>query len=393
MSIHELALDALFTQGGPGAAIMRRFGLLHPKLDVASTRAALILATVTWVPLLILSAIQGLALGGANIPFLKDIAAQVRFLVAVPILALADIPVGFRLRELVRHFLDAGLIRVQDGPRFNDILLEAIERRDSHIAGIVLAAVAYIATYLNFAGGRLQRGSIWYMPGMAGHLSLAGYWYVLVALPIFQFLILRWIYRMFNWARFLFEVSRLDLKMSAAHPDAAGGLAFLGKSLIPLGTIAFALSAVTSGGIASRVFIAGAELQSFAAAYGALLLITLIIFAGPLLIFTPRLMRLKYQGTLKYGVLADRYTELFEEKWLALREGERADESFLGTSDIQSLADLGNSFGLVRKMRVFPVEPSDFMALVISTLLPALPLLTAVMPVSEILKGLLKLIA
>jgi hypothetical protein len=393
MSIRETALESLFTQGGPGARIMRRFHLLHPELGVASTRAALILAVVTWVPLLIFSAIQGLLVNGAKIPFLEDIAAQTRFLLAVPLLVLADIPVGFRMREMVRHFLNSGLIRERDRGRFGEILVQAVEVRDSRTSEIVVVALAYIATYLNFSQGQLQQGSTWYTPGTPGHLSLAGYWYVLVALPIFQFLIFRWIYRMFNWARFLFRVSRLDLKLSAAHPDAAGGLAFLGKSLIPLGTVTFALSSVTSSAIASRVFVASAQLQSFATAFVALFLITLIIFVGPLLVFTPRLVRLKYQGMLKYGVLAGRYTQLFEDKWVELRDGERASESVLGNNDIQSLADLGNSFELVRKMRVFPVEPSDFIALALATLLPGLPLLTAVMPLSEILKNLLKLIA
>jgi hypothetical protein len=86
-------------------------------------------------------------------------------------------------------------------------------------------------------------------------------------------------------------------------------------------------------------------------------------------------------------------TQLFEQKWVALADGRQADESVLGTGDIQSLADLGNSFELVRKMRVFPVEPSDFVALAIPALVPVLPLLTTVMPLSEILRDLLKLIA
>jgi hypothetical protein len=393
MTTREAPLESLFTEGGPGSGMMHRFRLLHPELGVASGRAAVTLAALSWLPLLILSASQGLLLGGAKIPFVKDIAAQARFLLAVPLLVLADIPVGFRLREMVRQFLNSRLVREQDRSRFEEMLIDAVAIRDARIAEIVVVALAYIATFLNFAQGQLQRGSTWYTPDATSRLSLAGYWYVLVALPTFQFLIFRWIYRMLNWALFLSKVSRLDLRLSAAHPDAAGGLGFLGKSLIPFGTITFALSTVVSGAIASRVLFAGAQLQSFALVYVALLIITLILFAGPLLIFTPRLIRLKYQGMLKYGLLADRYTQLFEQKWVALAEGRQADESVLGTDDIQSLADLGNSFELVRKMRVFPAEPSDFVALAIPALVPVLPLLTTVMPLSEILKDLLKLIA
>jgi hypothetical protein len=281
MSRREVPLESWFTQGGPGAAIMRRFRLVHPELGVGSGRAALALATVSWLPLLTFSAMQGYLFSGATIPFYKNIAAQTRFLLAVPILILADIPVGLRLREMVHHFLNSGLIRENERERFGAILFDAIEARDSRIAGILVASLAYIATYLNLAHGQLQRGSTWYTPVGAGHLALAGYWYVLVALPIFQFLILRWIYRMINWARFLFKISRLELKLSAAHPDAAGGLGFLGKSLIPFGVIRFALSSAVSGAIASRVIFAHVELQSFAAVYVALVIVSLAISPDP----------------------------------------------------------------------------------------------------------------
>jgi hypothetical protein len=393
MSAPETPLESLFTEGGPGARLMHRLRLLHPELEVGSVRAAVTLAALSWLPLLILSASQGLLLSGAKIAFLRDIAAQTRFLLAVPLLVLADIPVGFRLREMVRQFLSSGLVQDHDRSKFEEMLVDAVAIRDSRLAEIVVVALSYVATFLNFARGQLQLGSTWYTPDMTNHLSLAGYWYVLVAVPIFQFLIFRWVYRMFNWSLFLWKVSRLDLRLSAAHPDAAGGLGFLGKSLIPFGTITFALSTVVSGAIASRIIFAGAHLQSFVAAYLALLVITLIIFAGPLVIFTPRLFQLKYRGMLRYGVLADRYTRLFEQKWVELGSLPEADESVLGSSDIQSLADLGNTFELVRKMRVFPVEQSDFIALAIPAIVPALPLLTTVMPLSDIIKNLLHLLA
>jgi hypothetical protein len=65
----------------------------------------------------------------------------------------------------------------------------------------------------------------------------------------------------------------------------------------------------------------------------------------------------------------------------------------LGTGDIQSLADLGNSFEIIMKMRILPVELSDFIAFALPGLIPALPLAATVMPLGEIVKDLLKLIA
>ena len=350
------------------------------------------LALFTWVPLLVLSALQGMLLSGPDIPFLKDIAAHSRFLLAVPVLVLADMPIGYRLREMVLQFRNSGLVRAEERQRFDEIVDDATTMRDSRLGEIAIVILAYTTTYLNFAGFGFQRWSSWIRPEMDGHFSIAGYWFLLVATPIFQFLLLRWFYRMLVWGRFLRKVSGLSLRLSAAHPDAAGGLGFLGKSLIPFGVITFALSAVISGAIASRVLYAGAQLQTFGPIFAALLIFSLIVFVGPILVFTPKLFRLKYEGTLKYGVLADRYTRLFEAKWVELGARKEVDGSVLGSSDIQSLADLGNSFELVRKMRVVPIEPSDFIALTVPAIIPAIPLLTTVMPLSEILKELLRMV-
>jgi hypothetical protein len=117
----------------------------------------------------------------------------------------------------------------------------------------------------------------------------------------------------------------------------------------------------------------------------------LLIFAGPMLIFVPKLLALKQRGLMEYGTLGSRYTQDFHRKWI---EGsEPSKEPMLGTGDIQSLADLGNSFEIIRKMRIIPVEGRDFIAMVLPGLIPALPLAATVMPLGEILKDLLKLVA
>jgi hypothetical protein len=73
--------------------------------------------------------------------------------------------------------------------------------------------------------------------------------------------------------------------------------------------------------------------------------------------------------------------------------GGTTDESPLGSGDIQSLADLGNSYLMLKKLRAVPIEAADFVAMAIPGLVPALPLAATVMPVSEIMKGLLHLLA
>jgi len=377
-------------EGGPGDALMKRLRLIRPEFGAASARTAIILAVITWFPLLVFSSIEGLALGGARIPFLYDLAAHARFLVAVPILVLAEIPIGRRLREVVKHFLNAGLVRESEQKRFASYVVDTVRFHDSHLAELTLLALAYISTYIALSKTSLQSGSTWFEPSLTTGLSPVGYYYAFVALPIFQFLMYRWGYRMVVWTRFLSQVSKLDLLLTPTHPDGAGGLGFLGKGAIPFGITLFALSSVVSAAIASRILFSGATLEQFELIYVTLILLALIIFAGPLLLFAPKLFRLKQAGLLRYGTLASRYTRLFDSKWLDADN--TSEEPLLGTADIQSLADLGNSYELVRKMRVVPIQLNDFIGIALPGVIPALPLAATVMPVGEILKGVLRLL-
>jgi len=376
-------------EGGPGDALMRRLRLIRPELGTASARTAIILALVTWFPLLVFSVIEGLALGGAKIPFFYDIAAHTRFLITVPILVLAEIPIGKRLRGMAKHFLDAGLVPESERKQFNSYIVDTVRFHDSRLAGLILIAVTYFTAYIVFSETSLQSGSSWFEPSSTG-FSPVGYYYAFVAIPIFQFLMFRWAFRMFVWTRLLWQISNLDLLLTSTHPDGAGGLGFLGKGTIAFGAILFGLSSVVSASIASRVLFGGARLEDFELTYAALIVTLLIVFAGPLLVFYPKLFRLKQDGMLQYGTLASRYTQQFESKWASGSDGSK--EPLLGTADIQSLADLGNSYELVRKMRVVPIELRDFIAIALPGGIPALPLAATVMPVGEILKQLLRLL-
>jgi hypothetical protein len=377
-------------EGGPGDALMKRLRLIRPELGEASARTAIILAAITWIPLLAFSFVEGLALGGAKIPFLYDIAAHARFLVAVPILVLAEIPIGRRLRGVAKHFLDAGLVREDERQRFANAVVDTVRYHDWHVAELALLALSYITSYTAISKTSLHSGNMWYESSGTLGLSPVGYYYALVALPIFQFLVYRWGYRMVVWTRFLWHISKLDLLLTPTHPDGAGGLGFLGKGSIPFGAILFALSSVVSAAIATRILFGGATLEEFELTYAAFILLALVVFAGPLILFAPKLLRIKQTGLLEYGTLASRYTQQFGRKWVDSTNP--AGEPLLGTADIQSLADLGNSYEVVSKMRAVPIELSDFIAMALPGVIPALPLAATVMPVGEILKGILRLL-
>jgi len=325
--------------------------------------------------------------GSAAVPFLLDVDVHVKFLVVIPLLIAAELVVHQRMRPLVNQFLKQGLIPESARTRFDDAVASALRLRNSVLAELLLIAFVYgFGILFMWRHYMVLNTATWYATPSAGGstLTLPGLWYGFVSLPIFQFLVIRWVFRLFIWARFLWQVSRLELNLVPTHPDRAGGLGFLSSVLFAFIPIAAGFGALLAGNLADRIFYAGAKLPDFKLQIAAGVVVLVFVFVGPLLVFAPRIAQAKRTGLLEYGVLAQRYVREFDAKWL--REGAPADASPLGHEDIQSLADLANSFDIVRTMRTAPVAMQDILRLAIAALVPIAPLLLTVMPLEELVK-------
>ena len=138
--------------------------------------------------------------------------------------------------------------------------------------------------------------------------------------------------------------------------------------------------------LANRIFYAGEKLPDFKAQIIGTVATMVLFVVGPSLSFMPALAAAKRTGQREYGTLAQRYVREFDDKWL--RGGAPPDEPFVGSGDIQSLADLGNSYEVVRTMRLFLVTRDAVIQLGVATMLPLAPLLLTVMPLEEVLKKL-----
>src|SRR5262249_61216249 len=132
--------------------------------------------------------------------------------------------------------------------------------------------------------------------------------------------------------------------------------------------------------IANRIFFQGATLLDFKAEVVVVVAFLLLVVLGPLLLFTPHLAAARRIGLREYGTLAQRYVREFDDKWL--RGGAPAGEALMGSGDIQSLADLGNSFQTVQSMRPVPVTKEALIQLAVITLLPVAPLVLTMVPLS-----------
>jgi len=374
-------------QGGPLFQLLRRTHLSGDALTLLRRRV-LVIAAFTWLPLLALSAAGGQLLGGgAAVPFLMDVDVHIKFLVVVPLLIIAELVVHRRVSPLVNQFLEQGLIPAAARGRFDAAVASALRLRNSVLAEVVLLALVYgIGVPVLWRHYVVLDATTWYAtPSAAGSvLSLVGVWYAFVSLPIMQFLLLRWAFRLFVWARFLSQVSRLDLDLVPTHPDGVGGLGFLSNVLsayIPLST---AFGALLAGNVADHIFYAGGRLPDFKMQIAAGVVLLVSVFVAPLLVFVPRIAEAKRMGILEYGRLAQRYAGEFDAKWV--HGNAPGVEPLLGSGDIQSLADMGNSFQVIRTMRMAPVAVQDVIGVALAALVPIAPLALTVMPLEELLK-------
>jgi len=69
-----------------------------------------------------------------------------------------------------------------------------------------------------------------------------------------------------------------------------------------------------------------------------------------------------------------------------------ATEGLLGAADIQSLADLGNSYSVVGEMRTVPFGLQDISRLAIATAAPMVPLLLTIWPPEELIMRIVKVV-
>jgi hypothetical protein len=378
--------------GGPLFQLYRRIHLSGNELELL-WRRVLSITFFAWLPLLFLSVLDGHALGGGiKIPFLYDVEAHARFLVALPALIIGELVVHRRISPLIRRFVDRDIVVTDDLPKFSAAINSALRVRNSVAMELALVVVVYTLGHWIWRSGSALGGATWYAKPDATHLhlTLPGYWYAFVSIPIFQFILLRWYMRLVVWFGLLWQVSRLNLHLSAAHPDGAGGIGFLSNSSYAFAPILFAEGALLSGFIANRVLYNGQSLLSFKMEAIGLVGVFLLCILGPLLMFSPKLDRVKRHGSAEYGLLANQYVFGFEEKWMRGSAPETGE--LLGTADLQSLADLGNSYTVVRKMRVILIDHEEIVRLTAATAAPLLPLALTTFSLEELMVRLIKII-
>jgi hypothetical protein len=254
--------------------------------------------------------------------------------------------------------------------------------RDAPWAEAILLALALL-------GGQL---ALWNISGATGFVhatavvstwSFPRVWYTLVALPVVQFVTFRWLWRWLIWSYMLTKIARLPLRALATHPDRAAGLAPLAWPVTGFGVFAFSSGAVLAGAWATQLIEHTTTLESLIAPLAAFLFTALVLALGPLLMFCRHMFEIRRATFYAYSAFAQDYVQKFDARWVAPRVDV---EQALGSSDIQSLADIGNAFRVIDETRMFVFTPRAVISLLIAGLLPMLPLLSSTMTIDVLLQ-------
>jgi hypothetical protein len=380
----------------PEAQLLFSGGLLHRvEAWLGSTRQAkprraqlaLLAVLVGWLPLVLLAAFNGdlVSTDIAN-AFLPDFGVHARFLLATPLLILGEALCVPRLSAVAREFLEAGLVVAVDRTRYDLAATSSQRLLGSRTIELALIVVAYL---LVFVSAKTTPPDM--VPGWHGQLNPfsptpAGWWGLLISLPLLLSLLLGWLWRICVWTRFLWLMNRLPLQLDPSHPDHAGGLRFVGLSLEGFLPLAFVVGVIAAGPVANQVVHHRLDpLQFKSVAFGAAAIVVFVC-AGPLLIFVRRLIDAHHQGMLEYSALAMRMGERFRSRWMGPRQ--RVDQ---GTVDMADFTGTNASYSIAANAfssRILPVELRSVGLLIVATLLPFVPLWLLAVPFGAVIKKL-----
>jgi hypothetical protein len=197
------------------------------------------------------------------------------------------------------------------------------------------------------------------------------------------------LFRWALWVSVLAGISRLRLRLLPTHADRRGGIGFLKLPSLSYGAVLLlALSSALCGGWETQILLYGTKIDAIKPLFIVFILIGTMITFAPLILFVPVLFKTRHQGRVEYGELMSDYSRQFQERWI-----ERpARAELLGSSDFQSLADLGTTFReTVEKMQVLLIGIRDCIVLFVVSLIPSIPILLSQLPAREVLKRLLHL--
>jgi hypothetical protein len=373
-------------ESAPPCRLESWLGLMRAGQPNVLRRAVLALA-IAWLPLAVLTLVRGdfIRPDHAN-AFILDIGCFARFVIVLPLLVLAEALCAPRLTAIARQFVSGGLIAEADRPAYERAVVSTGRLLGSRVAEVAAFVLAYALVGLVVASKPDAALPFWHGVIWGDRIvpTPAGWWGLLVSLPLLFLLLLGWLWRIGLWARFLWLMSRIELKIVPSHPDGAGGLGFLTTSLEAFLPLAFAFGVLAAGPVLNYVVHRGASPDQFRFQAVGVAVFVVVLFGTPLLVFVRRLLDAHHRGVLSYGAFALRAGQQFEHQWLAARQA--VDEQALQARDFTATNGLYSVARNAIQMRRLPFEVRSIAILGGAALLPFLPAELLRLPLDVVLK-------
>src|SRR5688572_7238385 len=200
--------------GGPLHRLGRRLGLVHGDADCV--RLGLVLGTLPWMVLVALALLGG---DGSRLASARASAAHVQLLVAVPLFFVCESLFDPYATAFLRTIARGGIVPPGELPALAAWIERSDRWRDAWAPELACSCVAVLASLL------WPHAQAFGVAGATPPFSPSVvWWYWTVCVPLFRFLLLRWLWRLGMWWRALWRLSRMDLHLLPGHPDRAAGI-------------------------------------------------------------------------------------------------------------------------------------------------------------------------
>jgi hypothetical protein len=374
-----------FVRGGPIFNAQRALGLMPNGTLGIGRRIAAVIA-VTWLPIVLLAWLDGRMLEGvAQEPLLRHHGIHARLLLALPTFIVAEAVLDGAAFMLIPHFETSGLVDDKLRPPFRDALRGVERLRDSRLAAAVIVGLVVLNAVFNWGESQHLDETSWALlaDGRPG-LTIAGWWYLGVARPIFALALFLWLWRLWLVGSLCRRIAHLDLRLVPTHPDRAGGLGFLELLPVAFAPVAFGASAVLASRWGHDVVYHGTHVDDLRMPIAVFVVIALVAFLSPLAPFSGMLRRLKRRARLQYGSLFAHHGRMVHQRWI-LRQPV-PDHALLDAPELGPVADVISAYAAIEAIRPAPVRRAPLVALVAALALPLVVMAAIEVPIVELLK-------
>jgi len=347
------------------------------------------LVSIAWLPVVIGALVTGQAFGsGVEDPLFRHFAVHARLLISVPLLIFAEAVVEKRIPTLVRHFVTSGLVAGGAATQYQAVLASAVRLRDSAWGTLFVLAVMGSTILSSTTRSRDNDEVSWAVAlDSVGGIGFPGWWYIFISRPIFAGLLAIWCWRMLTVWVLVAKTSKLELQLVPSHPDRAGGLGFMEGAPAVFAPVVLAMSVVLAGMWGHSVLYHGVHVDQIRIQALVFIALMVIIFNGPLLLWSRTLVSFRRRKLLEYSTLVSRHGRLVHRKWI--------DSAELGTVEILEAPELGPTadinaiYEAVANMRTAPISKHSVVPIALAAALPLVPVFAIEIPIKELLKSLL----